>query len=303
MAGMMKQASVLMMIVMTAKYLFCCTAFQPPIKIRSTKYSLTSSISLISRSSIAYTRSSSSTTTFLGATSDSDDQPSSTTSSSSSSSKKRRKRKRKTTTTTVESTTTTEPTTTTSAAKQQGQPPPQPELKPRNDAPVQLEIKNVSELVSGKSSSTKTTTTTTPVSASSPTTSDTPTTNIPKAADTNQNNDSLQQLLEDARRMKAEERGESSGGVGDFFSDEEGTDLKETIRNILSTIVTADFFIVCAFLLWFLAGILWRAAFNDDTVQIAFNSKFCCVLRRRSYVMVLWVLCVWESLLDSSFLH
>lgn len=87
--------------------------------------------------------------------------------------------------------------------------------------------------------------------------------------------DSLEQLLEDARRMKEEDGGGSGdSAAGGLLSDEEGTGLKEIIRNVLSTIVTADFFVVCGFLLWFLAGIFWRAVFDDDSVQIAFNSEY-----------------------------
>jgi hypothetical protein len=89
---------------------------------------------------------------------------------------------------------------------------------------------------------------------------------------------SLEQILEDARRMKAEDGsdlGDVAGGNNNniIMSNEGGNDIKEAIRNVLSTIVTADFFVVCGFLLWFLAGIVWRAVFNDDSVQIAFNSE------------------------------
>ncbi|KAL3900960.1 MAG: hypothetical protein SGARI_006146, partial [Bacillariaceae sp.] len=106
-------------------------------------------------------------------------------------------------------------------------------------------------------------------------TSQTPTATSPTSASDGGGglDDSLAQLLQDAKRMK-EEQGSSDGGGG-LLSDEEGTGIKEIVRNVLSTIVTADFFVVCGFLLWFLAGILWRAAFNDDSVQIAFNSEYC----------------------------
>ena len=59
-------------------------------------------------------------------------------------------------------------------------------------------------------------------------------------------------------------------------SAEEGEDIKSKIRDVVSTIVTADFFVVCGFLLWFLAGIFQSNVLGDDTIQIAFNSKFVC---------------------------
>lgn len=60
----------------------------------------------------------------------------------------------------------------------------------------------------------------------------------------------------------------------DDVEEESGSGTKATIRNALSTLVTADFFLVCAFLLWFLAGIFCSSVLKDDTVQIAFNSNF-----------------------------
>jgi len=153
------------------------------------------------------------------------------------------------------------------------------EIKPRDDTPVQLEIKNVRDLVDGPGPSTSTT----PDIALSSTaqtgreisSNDSPiTTSAKNTADPL--GDSLEQLLEDARRMKEAESGgdgRESGTSNNILSDEQGTGLKETIRNVLSTIVTADFFVVCGFLLWFLAGIFCSSILKDDTVQIAFNSK------------------------------
>jgi hypothetical protein len=164
------------------------------------------------------------------------------------------------------------------------------DLKPRDDAPVRLEIKNVRELVGGggddassgvggrrPTATASTATSVSSSSSSSPTTamSSTRASGSGDGSGGSKLDDSLQQLLEDARRMEEERKGlSSSSGVSDALSDEDGTEIKETIRNVLSTIVTADFFVVCGFLLWFLAGIFCRAVFNDDTVQIAFNSKF-----------------------------
>jgi hypothetical protein len=74
--------------------------------------------------------------------------------------------------------------------------------------------------------------------------------------------DSLETLLQDAKRMQEEGEDISEGDI-----------IKAKIRNALSNIVTADFFVVCAFLLWFLLGIFCSYILKDDTVQIAFNSK------------------------------
>ena len=61
---------------------------------------------------------------------------------------------------------------------------------------------------------------------------------------------SLEQLLVDAKRMCAQET-EMNKLLSSVSSslEQEGS---FTIQNILSTIVTADFFVVCALLLWFL---------------------------------------------------
>jgi hypothetical protein len=86
-------------------------------------------------------------------------------------------------------------------------------------------------------------------------------------------NDSLDQLLEDAALMKVaeDEDDESKGG---FFSDSDGTGIKSVVGNALSTIVTVDFFIVIGFLVWFIAGIFCSSILKDDTVQILFNNNF-----------------------------
>ena len=76
--------------------------------------------------------------------------------------------------------------------------------------------------------------------------------------------DSLAALLQDAKRMQAED---------EDIPVDEGEVIRTKIRNALSTLVTADFFVVCGFLLWFLAGIFCSYILKDDTVQIAFNSK------------------------------
>lgn len=87
---------------------------------------------------------------------------------------------------------------------------------------------------------------------------------------------SLEQLLADARKMRTE--ASSSGGeIGS--ADAKGgafdkASIPDGIKNVISTIVTVDFFVVLGLLAWFLAGIFFRAAFGNDAVQIAFNNNF-----------------------------
>ena len=88
--------------------------------------------------------------------------------------------------------------------------------------------------------------------------------------------DSLEMLLQDAKDFKAleEKKQESGSSLGSTTSSEDGgLSVPDSFRNILSTIVTVDFFVVCGFLLWFLAGIFCSYILKDDTVQIAFNRK------------------------------
>jgi hypothetical protein len=80
------------------------------------------------------------------------------------------------------------------------------------------------------------------------------------------NNNSLDSLLADAKRLRAEK-----GGDG---LDQDGFDIGGTLKNVISTIVTVDFFFVFGLLLWFLAGIFCSYILKDDGVQIAFNNIF-----------------------------
>ena len=73
---------------------------------------------------------------------------------------------------------------------------------------------------------------------------------------------SLEDLLADARKMR-----ESNPEVDEVS-------IPGAIKNVISTILTIDFFVVCGFLAWFLAGIFCSYIIKDDTVQIAFNSNF-----------------------------
>lgn len=75
--------------------------------------------------------------------------------------------------------------------------------------------------------------------------------------------DSLEQLLADARSMRA------SSSVK-----EEESPVKDKIFEVISYIVTVDFFVVIALFVWFLAGIFCSYVLKDDAVQIAFNMNF-----------------------------
>jgi hypothetical protein len=159
------------------------------------------------------------------------------------------------------------------------------DLKPREDVPVQLEVKNIlasstepassavstvtsmlSSIIGSKDTSINGESTTRASSVTNDKSSDT------GSFDGRPLDDSLDQLLEDVRLMTEEEKdARKEGGV---LFDEEGTGVKEMIGNALSTIVTADFFVVCGFLLWFLLGIFCSYILKDDTIQIAFNNNF-----------------------------
>lgn len=76
--------------------------------------------------------------------------------------------------------------------------------------------------------------------------------------------DSLEQLLTDARRMRAAEPSDEAQEVT----------TKEKIFDIISTIMTVDFFFVIALFIWFLVGIFCSYVLKDDAVQIAFNMQF-----------------------------
>ncbi|KAL7534266.1 hypothetical protein ACHAXR_005764 [Thalassiosira sp. AJA248-18] len=76
--------------------------------------------------------------------------------------------------------------------------------------------------------------------------------------------DSIEQLLADARSMRSAEAP----------SEEEETSMKDAVFNVISTIVTVDFFVVIALLVWFLTGIFFSTVLGNDAVQIAFNMNF-----------------------------
>jgi hypothetical protein len=136
------------------------------------------------------------------------------------------------------------------------------ELKTRQDGPVNMQVRN---LVSGGGPSAS-------GSAQPSVASFSSSTNAASSSGDSLSSDSLRMLLEDAKEMQAlEAKGSIGAPAGD---NEKGFTVPDSFRNILSTIVTVDFFVVCGFLLWFLAGIFCSYVLKDDTVQIAFNRKW-----------------------------
>lgn len=79
------------------------------------------------------------------------------------------------------------------------------------------------------------------------------------------NDDSLEGLLADAKRLRASK---------DTSNEEEGFSVIPIIKNVISTIVTVDFFIVCVLLLWFLTGVFSSYVLKADAIQVAFNGIF-----------------------------
>lgn len=90
------------------------------------------------------------------------------------------------------------------------------------------------------------------------------------AGDSN-DDDAFARLLRDAEQMR---QGAAGSDVGGSSSSSTGFSVPSAAKNAISTLITADFFLICAFLLWFLAGIFASAVLKDDAVQIAFNNIF-----------------------------
>jgi hypothetical protein len=87
--------------------------------------------------------------------------------------------------------------------------------------------------------------------------------------------DSLKMLLADARKMQKDTDTELQEAIDNgTAADNTNKSVPKTVRNVISTIITVDFFVVCGFLLWFLVGIVARSVADNDTIQIAFNNQF-----------------------------
>ena len=88
--------------------------------------------------------------------------------------------------------------------------------------------------------------------------------------------DPIQRLLYDAKQMQKEESGranDDSGSNKAVSTDDDDGSIGSRIRSIISTIVTVDFFVVCAFLLWFLAGI-FASVVLKVRIQITYSSDY-----------------------------
>lgn len=135
------------------------------------------------------------------------------------------------------------------------------ELQSRNDAPVELKIQDVRQVVGGTMADSQ--------QQEQKTSSPQRSTYTDRREDPESggSNDSLEQMLADAKAMRLDDSSSSDDKEGD-------ASIQDTVRNALSTIVTIDFFVVCALLLWFLAGIFGSYVLKNDAVQIAFNSIF-----------------------------
>ena len=77
--------------------------------------------------------------------------------------------------------------------------------------------------------------------------------------------DSMEQLLADARKMRASTSSQT---------EVKEKSMSDTAFEVISTIVTIDFFVVMGLLVWFLLGIFCSSVLGNDTVQIAFNMNF-----------------------------
>jgi len=151
-------------------------------------------------------------------------------------------------------------------------------VQPRQDAPVASAVTDIRNLVGGGGGLTGTTRTSTAqksstkIPAGATTTSSTApvtsTTSSNSMASSTSNNDAFEQMLMDAKAMQGDDEMTSSSSGMDELS------IPKLISSVLSTIVTVDFFIVCGFLLWFLAGIFSSYALKNDDIQIAFNNNF-----------------------------
>lgn len=165
----------------------------------------------------------------------------------------------------------------------QQQAPPVPLPKPR--AVVTLPVQDIRDLVAGRSPSSSDSAVA-PSSSSSKSTTFARTTTGPTAPssaarasplgevdgdDDIDETDALQRLLRDARQMRDRE---GLSGDNNRNKDDEGFSIPKTAQSALSTLLTVDFFVVCAFLVWFLAGVFASYVLHDDAIQIAFNNLF-----------------------------
>ncbi|GMI36991.1 hypothetical protein TrCOL_g2525 [Triparma columacea] len=79
--------------------------------------------------------------------------------------------------------------------------------------------------------------------------------------------DDLSTLLADAEKF----RSKSPKKTGD---EAVGDAIGQSIKGVISNIIAADFFLILAFLAWFLAGVVSSTYFKNDAIQLAFNGIF-----------------------------
>jgi hypothetical protein len=169
-------------------------------------------------------------------------------------------------------------------------PPAAPEagLRPR-EAAKPMKVRDIRDLVPGGRASSSTKTTSEPEkamasssssSSSSPQPAPTKSMYVSAGAGSNSENtgnldDSLKMLLLDARKMQDDKDSERQDAIeSGTFDDTVDISFKKKVRSTIGTIIAADFFVVCAFLVWFLIGIAARSVADNDTIQIAFNNNF-----------------------------
>ena len=159
----------------------------------------------------------------------------------------------------------------------------------RQDAPVALAVTDVRNLVGGGSAPPAATTqasssswsssliqpkaTATQAASSTPTSSVTSFASSSSSASSTSTDDSLARLLQDAKEMSDNNISDDAIGSNKQSSSND-LSIPRMISSVISTIVTVDFFVVCGFLLWFLAGIFSSYVLQNDDLQIAFNSNF-----------------------------
>jgi hypothetical protein len=174
------------------------------------------------------------------------------------------------------------------AAPEVAAPPAAPEagLRPR-EAAKPMQVRDIRDLVPGGRASTETPSEpeeadmASSSSSSSPQPAPTKSMYVSAGAGSNSENtgnldDSLKMLLADARKMQDDKDTERQDAIesGTFDDDTDDRSFKKKVRSTIGTIIAADFFVVCAFLVWFLIGIAARTVADNDTIQIAFNNNF-----------------------------
>ena len=152
------------------------------------------------------------------------------------------------------------------------------ELKPRNDNMVEFKIQDVRDVVSGKAEVTEET------EEDEEDEDEWEYVDVDEEEDNDEyeyavvdsagkTRDSLEQLLADAKSFRVAEK-EKDKEDKENEDEEGGISIPKSVSGAISTIVTIDFFVVIALLVWFLAGIFGQYVLKDESIQIAFNNIF-----------------------------